>query len=71
VGDLRPEVLRSENLERVTDPASPLLTAQVDNLAVRDRHAMAAASLDEALAIADDLDSGPVEQIFAAQAAQR
>jgi hypothetical protein len=32
---------------------------------------MAAASLDEALAIADDLDSGPVEQIFAAQAAQR
>jgi tetratricopeptide (TPR) repeat protein len=66
-----PEVLLSENLERVINPASPLLTAQVAVLANRDRQAMAAVMLDEALAIADDPDSGPVEQIVAAQAAHR
>jgi len=64
-----PEVLRPENLVRVTDPASPLLAAQVDDLPAGDRQAMAAALLDEALAIAADPGCALLEQTVAARAA--
>jgi hypothetical protein len=64
-----PDVLRTGNLERVTDPASPRLAGQVTALAVRDRQAMAAALLQEALRIAADPGCGLVERMAAAQAA--
>ena len=66
-----PDVLRREDLERVTDPASPRLAEQVTALAVRDRQAMAAVLLDEALRITADQGCGLVERMAAAQAAHR
>jgi hypothetical protein len=66
-----PDVLRWEDLERVTDPASPQLAGQVAALAVRDRQAMAAVLLDEALRITADPGCGLVERMAAAQAAHR
>ena len=68
-GDL--EVLRTGNLERVTDPASPRLAGQVASLAIRDRRAMAAVLLDEALRITADLGRGLVERMAAGQAAHQ
>ena len=53
-----PDVLRTGDLERVTDPASPRLAGQVAALAVRDRQAMAAVLLDEALRITADPGCG-------------
>ena len=64
-------MLRTGDLERVTDPASPRLAGQVDALAVRDRQAMAAVLLDEALRITADPGCGLVERMAAAQAAHR
>ena len=66
-----PDVLRQEDLERVTDPASPRLAGQVTVLAVRDRQAMAAGLLAEALRITADPGRGLVEQMAAAQAAHQ
>ena len=66
-----PDVLRTGDLERVTDPASPRLAGQVTALAVRDRQAMAAALLDEALRITADPACGLVERMAAAQAAHQ
>ena len=66
-----PDVLRTGDLERVTDPASPRLAGQVAPLAVRDRQAMAAALLDEALRITADPGRGLVERMAAAQAAHQ
>ena len=66
-----PDVLRTGDLERVTDPASPRLAGQVTALAVRDRQAMAAALLDEALRITADPGCGLVERMAAAQAAHQ
>ena len=53
-----PDVLRTGDLERVTDPASPRLAGQVTALAVRDRQAMAAVLLEEALRITADPAAG-------------
>ena len=66
-----PDVLRWGDLERVTDPASPRLAGQVTVLAVRDRQAMAAVLLDEALRITADPGCGLVERMAAAQAAHQ
>ena len=66
-----PDVLRTGDLERVTDPASPRLAGQVTALAVRDRQAMAAVLLDEALRITADPGRGLVERMAAAQAAHQ
>ena len=55
----------------MTDPASPRLAGQVAALAVRDRQAMAAALLDEALRITADPGRGLVERMAAAQAAHQ
>jgi Tetratricopeptide repeat len=64
-------VLQAGDLERVTDPASPQLAGQVASLAIRDRQAMAAVLLDEALRITADPGRGLVEQMAAAQAAHQ
>ena len=64
-------MLRTGDLERVTDPASPRLAGQVTALAVRDRQAMAAVLLDEALRITADPGRGLVERMAAAQAAHQ
>jgi tetratricopeptide (TPR) repeat protein len=66
-----PDVLRAGDLEWVTDPASPRLAGQVTALAVRDRQAMAAVLLDEALRITADPGRGLVERMGAAQAAHQ
>ena len=66
-----PDVLRTGNLERVTDPASPRLAGQVASLAIRDRRAMAAVLHDEALRITADLGRGLVERMAAGQAAHQ
>jgi hypothetical protein len=66
-----PDVLRTGDLERVTDPVSPWPTGQVASLAVRDRQAMAAVLLDEALRITADPGRGLVERMAAAQAAHQ
>jgi tetratricopeptide (TPR) repeat protein len=66
-----PDVLRTGGLERVTDPASPRLAGQVTALAVRDRQAMAAVLLDEAVRITVDPGCGLVERMAAAQAAHQ
>ena len=63
-----PDVLRTGDLERVADPASPRLAGQVTALAVRDRKAMAAVLLEEALRITADPGCGLVERMAAAQA---
>jgi hypothetical protein len=69
-GDDR-EVLRWEGLERLADPAAPPLARHVAALAVAERRALAAALLEEALAIAADPACGPIDQVAAAQAAHR
>ena len=61
-------VLVREDLERVTDPASPLLAAQVLALSLRDRQLMASALLEEALRIIADPARSLVERMAAAQA---
>jgi hypothetical protein len=66
-----PDVLRTGGLERVTDPASPRLAGQVTALAVRDRRAMAAVLLEEALRITAGPGRGLVERMAAAQAAHQ
>jgi tetratricopeptide (TPR) repeat protein len=66
-----PDVLRTEGLERVTDPASPRWAGQVTALAIRDRQAMAAVLLDEALRITADPGCRLVERMAAAQAAHQ
>ena len=66
-----PDVLRAGDLERVTDPASPRLAGQVAALAVRDRQAMAAVLLEEALRISADPGRGLVGRMAAAQAAHQ
>jgi hypothetical protein len=63
-----PDVLRTGNLERVTDPVAPRLAGQVTVLAVQDRQAMAAVLLEEALRITSDPSCGIVERMAAAQA---
>lgn len=65
------EVLRWESLERLAAPASPRLTVQATALAVAERGALAAALLEEALAIADDPGCGLIDRVAAAQAAHR
>ena len=66
-----PDVLRTGDLERVTDPASPRLAGQVASLAVRDRQAMAAVLLEEALRVTADPGCGLVERMAVAQAAHQ
>ena len=65
------EVLRWEGLERLADPASPRLARQVAALAVAERRALAAALLEEALAVAADPGCGLIDRVAAAQAAHR
>ena len=66
-----PDVLRTGDLERVTDPASPRLAGQVTAMAVRDRQVMAEILLDEALRITADPGRGLVERMGAARAAHQ
>jgi hypothetical protein len=66
-----PDVLRTGNLERVTDPALPLLAGQVTTLAVRDRQAMAATPARRSAAHHPDPGRGLVERMAAAQAAHQ
>ena len=65
------EVLRWEGLERLVDPASPPLARRVAALAVAERRMLAAALLEEALAIAADPGCGLLDRVAAAQAAHR
>jgi hypothetical protein len=64
-----PWVIRAGRLARVTDPASPRLTEQVEALAGATRRQLAALMLDEAINIAKDPDATLVERIIAQQAA--
>ena len=64
-----PWVARSATLARLTDPASPRLKEQVDALADRTRHQLAAAVLEEAVNVARDPDATLVERVIARQAA--
>jgi hypothetical protein len=66
-----PDVLRTGDLERVTDPASPRLAGHVIAMDVRDRQAMAEILLAEALRITADPGCGLVERMGAAQAAHQ
>ena len=69
--DSDPDVVRTGDLERVTDPASLRLAGQVVALAVRDRQGMAAVLLEEAFRITVDPGRGLVERMAAAQAAHQ
>jgi hypothetical protein len=66
-----PDVLRHEDLERVTDPASLRLAGQVLALAAADRQAMAIAVAEEAQRIAADPGQRLAGRMAAAQAAHR
>jgi hypothetical protein len=65
------DVQRWEGLERIADPRSPRLTVHVAALAARDRRAMAAALLAEALPVAADPECGLIDRVVSARAAHR
>ena len=66
-----PDLLRHQNLERVTDPASPRLTGRSPPSRSGNERAMATAVLDEALHIAADPERSLIEAMAAAQAAHQ
>jgi tetratricopeptide (TPR) repeat protein len=67
-----PGVRRWESLERLADPADSRLAGLVDaDLAARDRHAMAAAFLDEALTITQAPGTSLIDKVAALQATHR
>ena len=65
------DVIRSESLIRLADPASPRLTEQMRILAVSKRGSMAQIVLDTALEIGGDPRAGLVERVVAWQTAHR
>lgn len=65
------DVMRWGSLIRLSGPASPRLAEQVAVLSARDRQAMAAAVLEEAVRIVLDSRAGLVDRVVAAQAAHR
>jgi hypothetical protein len=65
------DVLRWDGLMRLADRRAPRWSAPVAALAARDRQAMAATLLDEALRIAADPECGLVDRVAAARAAHR
>ena len=69
VGDSDPDLVRIGNLQRVTGSDTPRYTGPTAALAPRDRHAIAAALLAEALHITTDPACNQIERIAAAQAA--
>jgi tetratricopeptide (TPR) repeat protein len=65
------DVVRLEFLVRVAWPPSPPLAQQVQILATRARHGMAAAVLDTAISLIADAGTSVIERVVAAQAAHR